>query len=189
MTVPQLFDWIEELLDLNPDFAELQFDGFRGLPLLASFDPIHLAIDDEQSISTRNLKPLVDYTDLQAELDAATQRWDDLGWLDYAYRFNWSCFCIEDYVAPMNIAVARGEVKSVRRVEDNQPVSQEWFNDFVTVEELFVRLQVAIDEGAASINAEFDPTTGLPIQVFIDYDERIADEELGWFASDAMVIK
>ena len=48
---------------------------------------------------------------------------------------------------------------------------------FVTVEELFALLQDAVRRKAARIEVSYDERYGYPTELFIDYDERMADEE------------
>jgi hypothetical protein len=50
----------------------------------------------------------------------------------------------------------------------------------LTVDALFDLLAAAEAEGAASIQAEFDPTDGHPTHLWVDRDERLADEEIGY---------
>jgi hypothetical protein len=74
------------------------------------------------------------------------------------------CFCLEEVVT---VDVIDGTV--VGGVGSGLADSVEgWFD---VIEE-------AIDE-AAAVEAEFDPTTGIPVSVYIDVDEMIADEEFG----------
>ena len=51
---------------------------------------------------------------------------------------------------------------------------------FGPVGELFEFLQNAIGRDAARIDATFHPELGYPVEVFVDFDELLADEELGF---------
>jgi hypothetical protein len=53
-------------------------------------------------------------------------------------------------------------------------------SEYQTVEDLFAVLADAYDRGAASVRASYDAETGQPTEFFIDYDEQIADEEVGF---------
>ncbi len=44
---------------------------------------------------------------------------------------------------------------------------------------MFDVLEDAIARDAHSISATYDPDTGVPVEFFIDYQENVADEELG----------
>ena len=48
---------------------------------------------------------------------------------------------------------------------------------FVPVEELFALLQDAVTRSAARIEVSYDERYGYPTELFIDYDEGMADEE------------
>ncbi len=185
-TVPELFQWIREQLNRNPDSVQLEFDRETGYPIEASFDPIRLAVDDEIAFFIDEFEVVDTHVELQSELDAARARWDASAPANYSYRFNWLCFCLDEYTAQMTVTAQNGIVTSVIRVEDGEPVSAEFEDSFDTVDELFDRVQKAIDQGAASIRAEFDPVSGLPTEVFIDENYQIADEELGWNAGEVI---
>ncbi|MBT5773744.1 MAG: hypothetical protein HOH95_05130, partial [Dehalococcoidia bacterium] len=49
-----------------------------------------------------------------------------------------------------------------------------------TIDGLFNLIEEAIDQRAAAINVTYHPTLGYPLDAYIDYDLRIADEELGF---------
>jgi hypothetical protein len=49
-----------------------------------------------------------------------------------------------------------------------------------TIDDLFSRIQDAIDLSAFSVQVSYDKTTGYPVDIYIDYDDRIADHE--WIA-------
>lgn len=187
MTVPELFSLISERLNRGPEFAELEFDSTYGHPTKASFNPIINLFDDEEAFFIEDLKPVDVHVGLQEQLDEARAKWSATRFANsgnYIYRFNWQCFCIQDFVAEVIVHVEDWEVTRIIREEDGEPVDEQFEDDFVTVETLFDRLQDAIDENATSINATFDADTGLPTQVFIDYQAMIADEEMGWRASE-----
>ena len=52
-----------------------------------------------------------------------------------------------------------------------------------TVAGLFDLIQEAIDQGAYSISVVYHPDLGYPASLGIDYDRRIADEEVGFRVS------
>ena len=52
--------------------------------------------------------------------------------------------------------------------------------EYDTVPELFDVIQDAIDRDAAEIRVTY-AASGYPDEVWLDYDEQIADEELGFF--------
>jgi hypothetical protein len=50
-----------------------------------------------------------------------------------------------------------------------------------TIDDLFSRIQEAIDLSAFSISVFYDEMSGYPVDIYIDYDDRIIDEE--WIAT------
>ncbi len=186
MTIPELFNWISEKLNRDPEFAELEFDTDNGHPTKVSINPIINLFDDEEAFFVEDLEPIDVHAELQIQLDDARELWGTTAFskgVNHSYTFNWQCFCVQEYVETMRIFVVDGKVDRVIRVESGQPVSEQFRDSFETVEGLFNRLQDAIDRRANSIRAEFDEGTGLPTEVFIDYEAILADEELGWNAS------
>ena len=186
MTVPELFNWISERLARGPEFAELEFDAETGHPVKARFDPIINLFDDEEAFFVEDLQEIdVHVRPFRKSLNVARALWDSTAFANsnYSYVFNWQCFCVQEYVETMRVFVVNGRVDRIIRVESGQPVSEQFEDSFETVDGLFDRLEDAIDRKANSIRAKFDEGTGLPTEVFIDYEAMIADEELGWNAS------
>jgi hypothetical protein len=117
---------------------------------------------------------------MRAQLDRNRQLWNERGLSDYQYVFNWSCFCLPEYTAPVNIKVERGEWTEISSVGDGVPVIEKDWRRYKTIEELFDIIDEALLQDAKEIRVEYDPDLGYPSSVFIDYDERIADEERGF---------
>ena len=112
----------------------------------------------------------------QAALLQARERWENSGIADYSYTGAWTCFCPEDYRAETQVTVGGGNVTAVSAVAPNAgPIPAP--ERFVPIEGLFALIQDAITQGAARIEVSYDERFGYPAEVFIDYDERMADEE------------
>ena len=113
---------------------------------------------------------------VRAALQQAQERWERSGLADYSYTGAWTCFCPEDYRADTQVAVGDGRVTAVSPVAPNggtTPAPER----FVPIEGLFALIQDAIAQNAARIEVSYDETYGYPVALFIDYDERMADEE------------
>jgi hypothetical protein len=107
-----------------------------------------------------------------SDLRAAQERWVAADIHDYTFRIQIGCFC------PTNITKPR-DVK----VSNDKPVDPpKHVRSYSTVPRLFRVVQHAINADAASLTVTYGKT-GLPRRIFIDYDEQIADEELGLTAS------
>jgi hypothetical protein len=101
------------------------------------------------------------------------------GAFGYAYGYQKSCRCLEDFRGPNWVIVRSGEVESVtRRDIDRTPISDEYYNMTAkTIPDLFDIIQDAIDTKADAITVTYDEKYGYPMDVYIDYDFGIADEE------------
>ena len=121
------------------------------------------------------------HVDTQSQLDYNRKKWDAEMASNYQFGFEWSCYCIEDYVAPVNITVRDNRVRGAAFVEGDVPIPIDIaIERYQTIDELFNLIQSAIDANADSISVEYHPESGYPTQVWIDYDPRIADEERGF---------
>jgi hypothetical protein len=114
-------------------------------------------------------------------LEQARARWRSQDILDYSFTFRRSCFCAPSALEPAVVTVHRGEIVSVQRAADGAPQDPA---SYYTIEGLFDLLQDAIDQGAASLSATYDSALGYPTSAYIDRSEMIADEELGFQATD-----
>ena len=113
---------------------------------------------------------------VQATLLQRQNQWESSGIVDYDYVGAWSCFCPEAYRAATQVTVRSGKVTGVGSADpdiDTIPMPER----FLSVEELFALVQDAITENAARIEVSYDETYGYPVELFIDHDERMADEE------------
>lgn len=183
-TVLELFMWIRDRLWQNPDYAELEFDEQTGYPIRVWFDPLRIVADEEQGFELTDLEPLNIYPELTQEIEEARAKWAEQGWTDYSFDFNWSCFCVEEYVAPVTITVQNGVVTDVVYRDVGESVSFEFMDNFFTIVRLFDELEQLATADPGAMTAEFDPVSGVPTSAFIDYHEVFVDDEKGWNAGN-----
>jgi hypothetical protein len=69
-----------------------------------------------------------------------------------------------------------GVVVSAVYVEDGSPAEV----GFPTVDGLFDVLEEAVRRDAHRVDVTWDPETGVPVDLYVDYDENVADEETGY---------
>ncbi len=115
----------------------------------------------------------------QVELDANRAKWEAIGWKNYRLRIDVLEFIPEE-VSQGIITVENGFVSDV-----DLPLSEGDFFGFrfnypLAIEGLFDRLQNALDQDPVQFRVTYHPDFGFPVEAFIDYDERIADEENGF---------
>lgn len=102
----------------------------------------------------------------------------------YSYTYSNVCFCPVDVVAPVRISVRNGTIESIVVAADGTPVPRGRWELYETIDAVFAVIEDALDQDAARVDVTYDPALGYPRDVFIDYDERIADEERGFVISD-----
>ena len=124
--------------------------------------------------------PSADPTTDAGQLTMARARWATLGLIDYEFRMNWVRFCITEYRAPVDLEVRDGKIVGGVYAPDSGLTSAVELSRYETVKGLFDLITDAIVQDAHSIEASYHPEYGYPESVFIDYDERIADEERGF---------
>lgn len=116
------------------------------------------------------------------DLDAARERWQEAGFDAYQMTLQRSCFCPEDYRGPFEVTVRNGAVESA--TFNGTAVDAE---RVLTVADLFDLLEDAYDQGAARVDVTFDDELGYPTSLYIDYNEQMADEEVGYTVSSVQV--
>ena len=108
-------------------------------------------------------------------LDEARARWAAADLDDYRMTLTRSCFCPEYYRGPFEVAVDDGEVTAVGFQGRELPADR-----VLTVDALFDLLAEAYASGAARVEVTYDATLGYPTSLYIDQDEQMADEEVGY---------
>lgn len=113
------------------------------------------------------------------ELVAARARWNLQGAANYTMRGSAQCFCVHGG-REVEIDVAGGRVTRVRLADTGAPVPTEIGASYRSVEELFDMVDEAIRTGAHRIEVSYDAQRGFPTQLWIDWSDRVADEEYGF---------
>ena len=125
-----------------------------------------------------------DPSDEQQLLNENRGRFSSMVGASYAYDYSNVCFCLVDTTRPVRVVVRDRQVVSVTSIDDGAPVPRERWGDYLTVEQIFDAIQEAFDQNAASVRAVYDERLGYPRDVFIDLDERLADEERGFIVDN-----
>lgn len=114
------------------------------------------------------------------ELSTNRARWSEVGPDAYSYAIRRLCFCGGPVLKPVRVTVSEdGTVERVF-VETGEEVPEEFQDLFPTVDGLFDVLVDAFDRDAHSVDVTYDPSSGAPLDIFIDYEENVSDEELGF---------
>lgn len=105
---------------------------------------------------------------------------------DYSYTLVVSCFCA-DAGAPVRITVVDDAVTRAVYAGDGRGVERgEEAPDYrhVTIDEV---IAAANDTEAARVDVEWPDGQDFPTSVYVDQDEQMADEEIGYTLSDVEV--
>lgn len=160
------FNWVgfRDITTLTGDKGNLLLEvGFEELPSSEQGNGFFRAIElTEREIFVRRIAE-------QKEI------WEREGSDDYEYELN-------QYFGEISwrgsVTVAGGNVSSFLTI-DLQP-SFVGVPRIPTIDGLFDQITHAISVNAATIEVTWDPVYGYPTSCFIDFDIRIADEEIGW---------
>jgi hypothetical protein len=104
--------------------------------------------------------------------------WNRTNISNYRITVSNSCFCTAESRGPVVITVRNGAITSVTLVATGQAVDPQLFQRYGTITSLFNVIQDAINRKAFSLDVRYDPKLGYPTQISVDYDSRIADEEI-----------
>lgn len=121
-----------------------------------------------------------DSGDLRDEVARHRSRWEAGRPADYAYVLERLCFCGEEARGPVRLRVDGPDVLSRVYVTGGGSVSEDLAPWFPAVDGLFDVIDDALDRDAHQIQVTWDDETGLPMELWIDYEVNIADEEQGY---------
>lgn len=98
---------------------------------------------------------------------------------EYRFTYTVGCFCPSQYRGPFDVTVRGGAVSAVAYKGEGEPIDRP-LAEYKTVDDLFALLADAYARGAARVEATYDGVTGQPLTFYIDMDEQMADEEVGF---------
>ena len=107
---------------------------------------------------------------------ANKEKWENASILDYSFIFQVSCYCNEEYTLPKKVLVMGGEIVTV----NNLAYSKETHWGVFSINDLFNEIEKASNQNVALLETTYDSYYGFPTYIYIDRDERIADEEMGY---------
>jgi hypothetical protein len=116
-------------------------------------------------------------------LAQAKAAWAALGIDDYTMVVGTYCFC---GVQEIRFTVVDGVVTERVVLDDGTPLPPNSFSNVETIDAMLEHIEQAIDEGVASLLAEYDER-GVPTNVAIDYVENAVDEEFGWGVKSLLI--
>ena len=121
-----------------------------------------------------------------AQLEQNRERWQLLRPPSYQYGVERICFCGLESRGPVRVTVTGDDVTDRTYVDSGDPVPPLLADLFPTVDGLFDVLLDAIERDAHRIDVTYDPISGVPLDLWIDYQETLADEELGFSVTETV---
>lgn len=120
------------------------------------------------------------------DLERAEARWQRAGLDSYVFAVQRMCFCTIESLGPVRVRVENGTVVERVQVDSSAPVSPTYAELFPTVQGLFDLIRSAHEQNAHEVRVTYDPALGVPMDVWIDYIEFAADDELGMRVTEAV---
>jgi len=128
-------------------------------------------------------------TSTSDELATARDLWDSRLVETYEIDFQRSsCECLPESTTPVRIRVNTDVVESGVELPDSAPLPAEQLDFYLTVDQLFDRIEAAIEGDPYRFEAEYDPDFGFPLAVSWDQDYDVADDEIEYTMGNLIVI-
>jgi len=107
----------------------------------------------------------------------------------YSYFYENSCACSREALQPVAIEVLNGVIQSVVVRADGTSIPSARWGNFLTVLDVFAKVDAALAGGADFVQATYDVTLGYPRDVHIDFAERVGIDDIGYSIHNLSVIK
>jgi hypothetical protein len=114
------------------------------------------------------------------ELEENRERWEAIRPVAYAMVIERRCFCPAPARGPVRVTVEATIPTGRVYADSGEVVPAELAPLFPTIDGLFDVLADAYARSAHEIRVSYDEGSGIPVDVWIDYQETMADEELGF---------
>lgn len=126
------------------------------------------------------------------ELESNRQTWQDAGINHYSFSLSVGCFCAFRDQMPLTIEVQNGEIVSIMYSDGTLATEAdpgyETFAKYGTIDRLFSELEAGQNGGADEVTVKYDPTYGFPIEIYFDFIQAAADDELSLSVSGFTIL-
>ena len=114
----------------------------------------------------------------QLRLVEQRELWESEGLSDYSFEVRRLCFCpLRERV---RVRVVGGAVAGAVDLVAGEELEGDEVGWYLSIDGLFDLLDDAYGQGAHRVEVDFHASRGYPTHLWIDYHEKIADEELGF---------
>lgn len=189
-TLDAVFADIAATLEAGAVPVDVAYDRDFGYPRSYVWNGPELPVDGGFILTVTSFEPDPPLGDpqLRSELADAMARWASSGSADYDYVFTRTCFCPEEFVGPYRVAVRAGVVTTASfkgtDLFDIGILEIGRYDEIIkTVPGVFAEIARALAE-AHRIDVTYHPVSGYPTDVYIDWEQTTADEEVGYRIED-----
>ena len=110
------------------------------------------------------------------EFELNKNKWEALGVDPYSFKLQISCFCTEETTRLKAVKIVNNQITSVNETPYNS--DKHW--GVMTISQLFDEIENAERDKVFLLRVEYDQDKGFPNSVYIDREEMMADEEMGY---------
>ncbi len=111
-------------------------------------------------------------------LNQNQEKWNSFQIRDYSYSFQRTCECLPNITREVFITVSDDKTTEIKYSDSSEKVDEFPRGFYKNIAELYILIEDAINENAYQITITFDDQYGYPTDIFIDYDNDVADEEI-----------
>ena len=127
------------------------------------------------------------------EFEKNRQTWQDSGIAYYRFSLNIGCFCAFRNQMPISVEVQNGDIISMTYpdgtlVAETDP-NFEFFSKHATIDRLFAELEAGLAGDAEEVTVTYDSVHGFPSDIYFDYIQAAADDELSLTVSNFETLK
>ena len=107
---------------------------------------------------------------------------------EYSYELTISCFCTSSYRGPHKIRIKNNMIIDYELISDEENNEELDIKQF-TIDALVQRVDELTAQDPVIKDIQVHPDYDFPVSVYIDVDERIADEEWGYEIKNFKVLE
>jgi hypothetical protein len=139
---------------------------------------------DQSHKNTKNL----DDSEFKTNYESNLKLWiESSEGKSYSFTYSRTCFCFEEFSKTKVTVDESGEIVEVNKINSSgalESVSANNFDQYISIEELFDIVKKKIDKKASQVKVEYDKISGFPTLLYVDYDFRMADDEISYEIKD-----
>jgi hypothetical protein len=112
--------------------------------------------------------------------------WNAKNIKNYSFSVKRNCFCPPEEA--INIVVHNNKIVSSQFLPSHKPLPKERQKRLMTIDDYFKKIDSAFKENYAHIGLKYHKVYHFPTEIFFDYRQDIADDEIGYHLFDFKVM-